>query len=235
MNVTPISFGGLEAVALGEATHGTIVMLHGYGANMHDLVPIAGAMSGLQGVRWIFPQAPLAMPSPLAGGSRAWFPIDETRLQEAMMTGRPRDLSGTRPDGMDDALTLLEEAIPHHVNLNRPWAVAGFSQGSMLALELCFRVDPAPNAVLIFSGSLVDEAGLDAKLPSLNAKSASLFQSHGRHDPVLGFDYAERLRDKLAGAFRKEYFHPFDGGHTIPMEVVDASAEFLRDVFRQTD
>jgi phospholipase/carboxylesterase len=47
-------------------------------------------------------------------------------------------------------------------------------------------------------------------------------QSHGRADPVLGYDIAERLRSELTAAGLAVEFIAFNGGHGIPNGVLDA-------------
>ena len=48
----------------------TVVCLHGYGADMRDLAPLASEIPVERPVRWIFPNAPEI----LDWGGRAWFP-----------------------------------------------------------------------------------------------------------------------------------------------------------------
>ena len=41
-------------------------------------------------------------------------------------------------------------------------------------------------------------------------------QSHGRVDPVLSYDLAEKMRDELTTAGLNVDFHAFNGGHAFP-------------------
>jgi phospholipase/carboxylesterase len=52
-------------------------------------------------------------------------------------------------------------------------------------------------------------------------------QSHGRTDPVLSFDLAEKLRDELTAAGLKVDFHAFNGGHAIPNGVIAALSQLV--------
>jgi phospholipase/carboxylesterase len=51
--------------------------------------------------------------------------------------------------------------------------------------------------------------------------------SHGRRDPLLPFAGSERAKALLERHGFSVTFHPFDGGHAIPPEVVRALDVFL--------
>jgi phospholipase/carboxylesterase len=54
-----------------------------------------------------------------------------------------------------------------------------------------------------------------------------VFQSHGRLDPLLNFEIAERLRDLLTEGGLSVTFVPFRGAHEIPPTVLSGVEEFL--------
>ena len=54
-----------------------------------------------------------------------------------------------------------------------------------------------------------------------------VFQSHGRQDPVLVYQAAVWLNELLVKAGLSVDFAPFDGGHTIPFDVLRRLAAFL--------
>ena len=54
-----------------------------------------------------------------------------------------------------------------------------------------------------------------------------VFVSHGRRDPVLPFAGAESIQTMLAPHGYTVDFHPFDGRHEIPREIVTDLKRFL--------
>ena len=103
--------------------------------------------------------------------------------------------------------------------------LGGFSQGAMLATDVALRLDEPPAGLVIFSGTLVNEAEWAARAP--RRAGLGVLQSHGRQDPLLPFDNAVALRDLLAGAGLAVDFFAFDGGHALPPDALLRLGAFL--------
>ena len=58
-----------------------------------------------------------------------------------------------------------------------------------------------------------------------------IFIAHGRRDPVLSFEKMERFQARLKAFGLNVTWLPFDGGHEIPVEVVDGVNAFVRNIF----
>jgi phospholipase/carboxylesterase len=218
-----VRFGGLDAVEVANADPNalTVVCLHGYGADMRDLVPIAGELDAKRPLSWIFPDAP----ETLEWGGKAWFPIDVAAFEEAQRSGTARDLSLREPPGMKEARTELDAFLKE---LGVPWeklVLMGFSQGSMLAVDAALRAPKAPAGVVILSGTFVDAKTVAGLAPG--RKGLKFFQSHGSVDPILGFQQALKLEKALGDAGWTGKLLRFEGGHAIPREALDALAEWL--------
>lgn len=233
MKVTRKRIGGLdviEALAPGEA-HAplTAVILHGYGASMDDLAPLAG-MIAPPGSRWVFPNGPVEVPLGPFYSGRAWFPIDIEAFQRAALAGTHRDLSTFAPPELvtsREAVLQLLRAVD--TPLERV-VLGGFSQGAMLATDIALHLPFSPAGMLLWSGTLLQEA-LWAQLAPARA-GMRYVQSHGRRDPVLSFAGAERLARVLRDAGWQGRFVAFDGGHEVPPPVLEASRELLADLAR---
>jgi phospholipase/carboxylesterase len=78
---------------------------------------------------------------------------------------------------------------------------------------------------VILSGTLIAEAEWRARAPA--RKGLRVFQSHGRRDPILPYDNAERLRGLLQDAGLEVDFLAFEGEHTIPMDALSRVADLL--------
>ena len=62
--------------------YGIVIMMHGYGASMHDLVSIAQAVNDKDYI-YIFPNAPIEMNVGFYQKGYAWFPIETTDFIES--------------------------------------------------------------------------------------------------------------------------------------------------------
>lgn len=111
-----------------------LVLLHGYGADEHDLFGLAPFLP--EGIAVASVAAPLTPPWPMPG--RSWYAID--------------GLNGRDPDAVTTAarafVTWLDAAVASATTV----ALLGFSQGAAVALQ-ALRLEPARfDAVVALSG-----------------------------------------------------------------------------------
>jgi phospholipase/carboxylesterase len=210
-----------------------VILLHGFGAPGHDLVPLAHALAVPAGTRFLFPEGPLSL-SMGYGESRAWWLIDMARLEADRAAGRVRDLSKEVPRGLPpvrEAMDRFLNELPRLLPIDyRATVIGGFSQGAMLTCDLVMR-KPIPFAGMVqLSGTLLARQDWQ---PSV-AKRAGfpVFQSHGTQDTMLPFVMAERLRDELKGAGLSVEWHSFRGGHEIPDGILDRLSVFVAKVLK---
>lgn len=212
----------------------TVVLNHGYGAPGDDLVPLGAAMMErwpelAQRARFVFPEAPLSLADLGVPSGRAWWQIDLDRIAAARDPESIQRLSQATPEGLPRArrllLSLIDEMSRQMGSGPAKIVLGGFSQGAMLATDVALRLEEAPAGLVILSSTLVSEADWRKRAPS--RRGLKVFQSHGRQDPVLPFQRAVALRDLLVEAGLEVDFLTFDGGHTIPLEILDKAADFL--------
>ena len=231
-------WGGLQTQVL-EPSHagdilGNVVLCHGYGASGTDLVPLTPAFlqcaPSLQNrVRFIYPAAPLDLEDQGIPGGRAWWNIDLMRLQQTIAAGRGRELldqsPSTLPDVREQFFRFLHEcASETGIPLSRT-LIGGFSQGSMLTTDAALHLPAPPAGLIVLSGMLMNQAVWQNQ--SQQRSGLSVFQSHGRYDPLLPYEFALSLRDLLQAAGNSVEFHEFPGAHEIPYEIVEAAASFV--------
>ncbi|QDV47228.1 putative hydrolase [Stieleria neptunia] len=218
------------------------ILCHGFGAPGSDLVGIAGEWIEALGktaesFRFIFPIAPhsldeLGMPS-----GRAWWMLNMTRMMDAIQAQQFEELHHETPPGLEEsrrALSELVNAARDELADQRgcdadaiPFALGGFSQGAMLAMDTALRGPiPAPDLLIQFSGSVICQDEWTESLSRL--QQTPVYQSHGTQDPILPFQSAERLRDLLAAAGVDLQFHPFFGPHTIDGQAIASTAIALQ-------
>jgi len=206
----------------------TVLLLHGYGATAADWEPFTHTIAVPPSSRFVFPQAPeTTVPPDGPVGGRAWWRLD---LEGHLGSGsRLPDLSTTRPPGLTAAATRVR-AILRGVSRSPggPIVLGGFSQGAMVASQIAFTTDEPIAALVLLSGTPVDEQtwlqGLAVR------RGLPVFMSHGRADNILPFASDERFHRELEAAGVKVTWFPFDGGHEVPKQVVDALNVFLSSV-----
>lgn len=213
----------LEVIRAGKGTAEdlTVLCLHGYGADKHDLAPLAQELKTKRALTWVFPDAPQT----LDWGGKAWWPIDVAAFEAAQRGGKPRDLSGGEPEGLPQAREAILALLKAQDIAPDKLVLMGFSQGSMLAVDLALRLPVAPAGVAILSGTFVDSKTVRTLAPL--KKGLRFFQSHGSVDPILGFPQALALEKELKAAGWDGKLQRFEGGHAIPGEVLAALGKWL--------
>jgi len=227
------ALGGAEPPEL------VVVLCHGYGATGSDLVPLADELfrstPALGGrVAFVFPEAPLTLGdlNPLFGDARAWWHIEVGRYTSALAQGRIDPLLDETPEGLGAARRKLRALLDE----TQRWSglgldhivLGGFSQGSMLALDVALRLEEAPAALAIMSSALIARPDWTRLAPT--RRGLRVLQSHGRRDELLPFAVAVRLRDLLRDAGLDVQFESFDDGHTITAGVVARLGALLADL-----
>ncbi|MCB0351693.1 MAG: hypothetical protein KDD38_10955, partial [Bdellovibrionales bacterium] len=75
-------FGSLKTLTVEGSVNGPcVVLFHGYGADASDLVPIYEVMGLSKDVTWVFPEAPMEVIIAPGFYGKAWFQIDNKRLE----------------------------------------------------------------------------------------------------------------------------------------------------------
>lgn len=217
--------GGQGADAAAQATQaGTIIMLHGFGANAADLYPLHQVVDPESRYRWIFPEAPYS--SPMLGGGQAWFPRDEATIVTAITGAYFNDLSGLDPEGLRAAAAEVSELA---TALGVDWSrtiLAGFSQGAMVSTECVAAGGIRPAGLGLFSGAVV-AADRWAATVAQHAAGLPVFHSHGTNDPILGYSAGQELAELLTKAGADLHSVSFSGGHTIPEQAVAGFRELV--------
>jgi phospholipase/carboxylesterase len=186
----------------------TMVLLHGYGADEHDLLPIAHELDPR--LRAVSLQAPLS----LGGSMRAWFHLSQDA--RGAISYDP----GEAREGVRAALEAVE-AIAR--TSPRP-LLLGFSQGAAMALAIALMRPGLPAAVLSLSGvpPAVEPGDL---APPDQLRGFPLFAAHGVFDPLLPVALGRGVRDEMTRLGLAVEWHEYEMGHmVVPEELADARA-----------
>lgn len=204
----------------------TVMLLHGYGANYEDLAPLAQYLDRSESWNWVFPNAILDVPMGGYMSGRAWFPLRMADIEAAAMSGQTIDFTTILPGGMKEAEKRLCSLI-NSLRLDpENLVLGGFSQGAMMTVQTAVNLPKKVKGLILFSSALINRDEWVEKLSRL--ADVPLFQSHGRADQILGFVHAERLNQMLMAANVKGEWLPFNGGHEIPLPVIQKAAAFLQ-------
>jgi phospholipase/carboxylesterase len=146
-------------------------------------------------------------------------------IQRAIASGAPRDLSKETPVGLN---TAFEKTMEMLKALKVPWdqiILGGFSQGAMLATELYLNAPEIPKGLIILSGTLLHADKLRPLVVSRAKKS--FYLAHGERDEVLPIQGARRLETLLTQGGMKGRLITFNGGHEIPMGVIEGVGSYI--------
>jgi phospholipase/carboxylesterase len=187
----------------GKSPTRLLVILHGWGADANDLVPMA-SMLNIPEYQCIFPNAPY--PHPEVPGGRAWYALETPNYQGL---AESRQL-------LADWLLALESStgVPLKYTI-----LCGFSQGGAMTLDIGLSLPLA--ALCSLSGYLHIR-------PQLHYSScANILMVHGKQDPIVPVQAAQQARDELLALGIKVNYHEFDMGHEIPVPVINLLQKFI--------
>jgi phospholipase/carboxylesterase len=181
-----------------------LVMLHGRGADMHDLADLAPLLAEPGAVRFLFANAPRQFEA-YPGMTFGWTWFDGWPPEHESVSAS-REL----------LIKFIGEVRERYKTSKL--ILAGFSQGAMMALDVGLRTDAA--GILAMSGGLYD-----IDLPALSPKP--VFIAHGTMDDVVPVLYARKARMTLEQhGFDVEY-HEYPMGHQVVMEEVQEAKAFI--------
>ena len=201
-------------VTSGDNPVGSVIWLHGLGADGHDFEPIVPELRlpAELPLRFVFPHAPVR-PVTINGGMamRAWYDILSL------------DANGRADaDGVRESTALLEALI--ECEQQRGIApdkivIAGFSQGGAIAI----------NAVLHSTTKLAGLMALSAyiALPgelagSTGHRDLPVFMAHGTFDPIVPMQWGRASADQLTALGYDVEWRDYPMAHAVcPAEIAD--------------
>lgn len=217
--MTRVLNAGRKAPASGEA-RSAVVFLHGYGANGADLLGLADVLGEhLPDTLFVAPDAPEACAGAPFGFQ--WFPIPwiDGSSQEAAMRGMTAAAADL--DAFLDALMVDEDLLPEQVVL------FGFSQGTMMSLQVAPRREDPVAGIVAFSGRLLEPDLLAEEVVS----RMPVLLVHGDSDDMVPPQSLPEAAEALQKAgFQDVYAHVMKGtGHGIAPDGLSVALAFMRD------
>ena len=200
----------IERAASGEP-EGLLVLHHGRGTDERDLLGLADLLDPEGRLRAVTPRAPLTLPG---SPGYHWYLVPRVGYPDRETFEAARAALAELHDG------LWEEG---GVGPERT-VLAGFSMGAVMSYAMGLGADrPAVAGILAFSGFVPTVEGWEPQLADRTGTRA--FVSHGRRDPIIGVEFAERARELLEAGGLDVTYRESDLGHQIdPAHLREASA-----------
>jgi len=211
----------LIELATGAEPKGTVIWMHGLGADGWDFVPIVRELPLPQDLhlRFIFPHAPVR-PVTINNGHemRAWYDITMNDIS------RVPDEAGIRESQASiEALIAREEK--RGVSADRI-VLAGFSQGGAIALQAGLRHRERLAGIVALSTYLPLEDSLDREAAAAN-KRTPIFMAHGTQDPVIPVQLAEASKRALEQRGYDVAWQTWPMPHSVCAEEVEELGGFF--------
>jgi phospholipase/carboxylesterase len=184
--------------AAGEP-EGMLVLLHGRGADEHDLFPVLDLLDPERKLLGVTPRGPLSLPP----GGAHWYALGGLGTPDPA-TFLPTYEQASR--WLDDL--AAETGIPPEKTV-----LGGFSQGAVMTHALALgQGRPRPAALLALSGFVPTVPGFELDLtPPLPPVAIG----HGTYDPVIGVEWGRRAKGLLEEAGAELIYREYPLPHTI--------------------
>ena len=208
-------------VTTGANPSGSVIWLHGLGADGHDFEPIVPELhlpADLP-LRFVFPHAP-PRPVTINGGMvmRAWYDIISLDAQ-----GR------ADAAGVHESTAILEELIAREIERGisaDKIVIAGFSMGGAIAINTALHTNEKLAGLMALSTYLplpseIDGSGGNRNLP--------VFMAHGSFDPMLPMQWGQMSAEKLTDSGFTIEWHDYPMAHAVcPEEIRDIREWLIR-------
>ena len=187
--------------------YGLIFLMHGFGANMQDLVQVSNAINNNNFI-FIFPNAPTELPMNIGRKSYQWAPIeDPLKLQDSI-----RLMDST----IDEVLGMFS------IDKNRIF-IGGFSQGGMMAIHGYLTKNSLFAGVIILSSREITSL----KSSFYARQNIRVFMAHGVNDSIITIDDGRQTYNNLVNHNFNVDYYEYEMAHEIIEEELKDLKEWL--------
>jgi phospholipase/carboxylesterase len=210
-------------VVTGEDPAGSIIWLHGLGADGHDfeaIVPELKLPSDLA-LRFVFPHAPI-QPVTINGGMamRSWYDI------LSFDTDARADRDGVlKSSAFLDGLILRE--IERGIQPEKV-VIAGFSQGGAVAIQTALHTEHPIAGLMALSTYM---AIPDAVAKTEGPKNLPIFMAHGSVDTVLRIDWGRAAAERLTESGYTVDWHEYPMAHAVCAQEISDISNWLAKIY----
>ena len=190
-----------------ESATNRIVLLHGWGADAQDLLPIGKSLT--ERFKERFEIVSLSAPQPHPSGfGRQWYPLYPHEWDQV-------------PAAVLDLEKRLNNLCFKEIPLNKTFLI-GFSQGGAMALEVATKKEFAA----VFALSSYPHPNWK---PLVNI--SPIFLCHGDSDEVVPKEASQTSFDILSKSGIKSDLYFFKGGHEITKDLIDHCSRIIQQKF----
>lgn len=202
-------------VVRGDNAERLLLLMHGLGANEHDLSALAPIVDPDGHFVTVCPRAPYGY-----GPGFAWFRMEEPTLVGSTMQSSLEAVEEVVAEACDTYGVKREEAV-----------FGGFSMGGAMSLAMTFRTAerPRPAGVLVLSGFLPPE---DAVSYDWTGELPPVLMQHGSHDPMVQIARARMAAQMLQEHDVPVVFREYPMQHHVTPESARDAAEWLDQIRR---
>ena len=191
-----------------------VVLLHGIGADAFDLIPLAKHWSlTLKKTKFYSLHAPY--PYRLATSGRQWFDLedrDQTRILKEIELVKPM------------IITFLKKKLKDYNLQYKDLILVGFSQGTMVALNLTLTMKEEVKGVIGYSGGVI--LTKSGKIEIISKPNICLV--HGKNDEVVPKKMMETTKIILKDNNIDVDTHLIENlGHSIDQKGLEIGQNFL--------
>jgi phospholipase/carboxylesterase len=213
----------------GDEPVGTVIWLHGLGADGHDFEPIVPELRLPDSLplRFVFPHAPVRPITINAGMSmRAWYDIYSLDAH-----GRS-DEAGIR-ESSAILVSLLEREKARGIKPEKI-LLAGFSQGGAIAIHTAMRSPEKLAGLMALSTWLPMPEAFAAEVvdnPDAGDTALPIFMAHGSQDPMLPVQMGRDAKElMIRNGFDVEW-HEYPMAHQVCVEEINDIRSWMLQVY----
>lgn len=228
------TLGGLDCILVDTSETQpklAVILSHWLNGSNEELEAIASASLSsmdLPEMLLVFPNGPLSM----GGKSRAWWPVNFEHLLMQHLSGDHKSMFAQAPPGLPESrakmISLVDEVKKKTGLPTSKIVLVGFSQGSMLSVDVAMHLNETVGGLGVFMGVLLCPTEW-SKMASRH-KGLRVIQTHGTQDPLLPYAFSLQLKQFFESNGMKLDFHSWNGGHTLSPKDVPRIAAFLKDL-----
>ena len=177
-----------------------IVLLHGYGSNMHDLAGLAQSLNS-RGYIYVCPNAPILVPIGPAINGFAWTPLPGYRTSDDIRSAEEK------------LKAFIAEVMREHDAPPGQILLGGFSQGAVMTYQVGLPQPDLIAGLIALSGRIENTEKLEELLPK--ERTQPIFIAHGKSDAIITVDQARQSKRFLENHGYQPLYHEYQMAHEI--------------------